>query len=831
MKISIFEKMLSGLHDSVDSIKTNDGELIRYMTTALDELAVLLKDTSSYIEPEIADEFEQKWRPVYLAAIERTDKLFYRIGLAGMELKRTAKRFLAEFDYLEESITRHNDRIASEKVSAASRLICPVEGRDLDTQQLMCIVKDTHSHLVLAGAGTGKTTTIVGYVKYLLLSEKCSPEKILVLSFTNASATEMKERLAKETGTDMDVSTFHKLGMNIITAVEHRKPYITKTDLRVYTRKQLDTLITDRRYLMKLCQYLIYAGVSQKSEFDFETREEYETYLTYNPPVTMLKETVKSYGEMDIANFLTQNSIRYEYEKAYPVNTATEEYGQYHPDFYLPDYNIWIEYFGINRDGQVPSYFEAKGNMTPSEAYKQGMDWKRELHRSNGTILVEVYAYEKFEEILLTNLAKKLEQHGIAFQPQSAEELWDNIRQGSNNTLDRIAELFATIINLVKNNEITLNELRARNRQTDALNSTETVIDLVEPVYHRYQQELAARGEIDFNDMINKAAEYVSTGKYQHPYEYVIIDEYQDISQSRFRLISAMRESSDFKLFCVGDDWQSIYRFSGSDVGLTFHFDKYWGPSMHSRIETTYRFPKSLIEISGGFVMRNPNQLHKTLKSAVSERSFSMEKITGYSEEYAVDFMAERIRTLPRDKTVLLLGRYRFDIRMLDRSSVFAYHYDNALGETIVVHKKRPDLKIRYMTVHSSKGLQADYVFLLNTKKFGMGFPSQIADTPLLNLLLDNSDSYPFAEERRLFYVAITRAKEKVWLVTLKGNESAFVGEIDEVHGEEMKTEMFTCPECGGKLVRKHGKNGDFIGCTNYSVNGCRYTRSLVGKK
>lgn len=829
--MTIFEKMLSGLYNSVNSIKANDTELIRYMKTALDELAVLLKGTSSYIKPETADEFEQKWRPVYLAAQERTDKLFYRIGLAGAELKRTTKRFLAEFDYLEETIARHNDRIASEKVLVASRLICPVEGRDLDAQQLMCIVKDARSHLVLAGAGSGKTTTIVGYVKYLLISGKCSPEKILVLSFTNASAAEMKERLAKETGTDMDVSTFHKLGMNIITAVEHRKPDIAKTELRAYVRKQLDTLIADREYLLKLCLYLVYEGVSQKSEFDFETREEYETYLTYNPPVTLLKETVKSYGELDIANFLTQNGIRYEYEKAYPVNTATDEYGQYHPDFYLPDYDIWIEYFGINRKGEVPSYFEAKGDMTPSETYRQGMEWKRELHRGNETILIETYAYEKLEECLLINLAERLKQHGVVFQPQAPEELWNNIRQGSNNTLDRIAELFATIINLVKNNEITLDELRDRNHKTVDLKSTEILIDLVEPVYNQYQQDLTAHGEIDFNDMINKAAKYVSAGKYQHPYEYVIIDEYQDISQSRFRLISAMRESRDFKLFCVGDDWQSIYRFSGSDVGLTFHFDKYWGPSMHSRIETTYRFPQSLIEISGEFVMRNPNQLQKSLKSAISASSFSMEKIVGYNEDYAVEFMAERIRTLPRAKTVLLLGRYRFDIRMLDRSPVFEYRYDNASGETIVVHKKRPDLRIRFMTAHGSKGLQADYVFLLNTKKFGMGFPSQIADAQILNLLLDNSDSYPFAEERRLFYVAITRAKEKVWFVTLKGNESAFVGEIDEVHGEEMKAEMFTCPECGGKLIRKHGKNGDFIGCSNYSVNGCRYTRSLVGKK
>lgn len=135
------------------------------------------------------------------------------------------------------------------------------------------------------------------------------------------------------------------------------------------------------------------------------------------------------------------------------------------------------------------------------------------------------------------------------------------------------------------------------------------------------------------------------------------------------------------------------------------------------------------------------------------------------------------------------------------------------------------------MTAHGSKGLQADYVFLLNTKAYGMGFPSQIADAPILQLLLDNCDHYPFAEERRLFYVAITRAKKKVWLVTLKGNESVFVKEIDEAYGGAMRREQYTCPLCGGRLVRRSGLYGDFFGCSNYKTSGCRYIRNIRKSK
>lgn len=247
-----------------------------------------------------------------------------------------------------------------------------------------------------------------------------------------------------------------------------------------------------------------------------------------------------------------------------------------------------------------------------------------------------------------------------------------------------------------------------------------------------------------------------------------------------------------YELFCVGNDWQSIYRFSGSDIGFILNFEKYWGVSEISRIETTYRFHPSLISVSSNFIMKNPEQKKKTLHSSV-----------------------------------LFLGRYQFDIRILDRHNQFSYRFSTAAKQTEIIYAKRSDLKITYMTVHGSKGLQADYVFLLNNKAYGMGFPSQITDAPILQLLLDNCDHYPFAEERRLFYVAITRVKKKVWLITMKGNESIFVKEIVGMYGKEIQREQYTCPRCGARLVKRNGKYGEFFGCANFSKTGCGYTRNI----
>lgn len=829
--MDFWSKMLSNIADAVLPKDLDDDALLMQMDEALQEEKSLWYSQQQFLDPCVVKIFQEKWYSAYCTAEKKTHGLLFSIGLSGRKIRNVAPQFIEIYEQLPSKLQAHNNQLASQKAADAAKLILPVEGKMLDEQQLRCITKEVHNHLVLAGAGTGKTTTIIGYVKYLLKKKICVPDDILVLSFTNASAAEMSERLNKEIGRPIHAQTFHKLGLDIIASVQGKMPKIYSSDIRQFVRKQLDMLIQDLGYLRKLCVYLTYNGVEQKSEFDFETEEEYRSYLKYNPPITLKKETVKSYGELDIANFLTQNGITYVYEQEYPIDTRTSEFGQYYPDFYLPNFDVYIEYFGINRQGEVPAYFSGKNGMSVAQAYQEGIKWKRELHRKNGTRMIEVYAYEKFEEQLLPKLEERLKKAGVVFTPMSPKDMWSEISGTENQKLDRVAELFGTVITLTKSNNCSLDEVRSRNHSLRKFPSIDAVTDLIEPVYNNYQAMLQARNEIDFNDMINLASDYVQRGQFIHSYNYVIVDEYQDISQARYRLLAEMRQQKDFHLFCVGDDWQSIYRFSGSDIGFILHFEKYWGASEISRIETTYRFPQSLISVSSSFIMKNPEQKRKRLKSAVADHGFSMEKITGYTDAYSVEFLAERLKELPKGSSVLFLGRYRFDIKILDGQRQFSYQYSTALGRTEVTFIRRPDLQISFMTIHSSKGLQADYVFLLNNKAHGMGFPSQIADAPILQLLLDNCDHYPFAEERRLFYVAITRAKKKVWLVTLKGDESVFIKEVDEVHGDDMRKEQYTCPLCGGRLVRRSGPYGDFFGCSNYKTKGCRYIRNISKRK
>ena len=720
----------------------------------------------------------------------------------------------------------HNDNVASMKAQDVYNLIGDVEGRKLDKQQLCCIAKEEHNHLVIAGAGTGKTTTVVGKIKYLLRSGTYKPEDILVLSFTNASASEMSERINRETGCRIDASTFHKLGMNIIAAVDHKQPTITDIKMRAFIKEQLNRNMSNPEYLRLLINYIHFGRKAYKSEFDFKSQKEYDDYLLLNPPTTIKKETVKSYGEVDIANYLYLCGIEYEYEKAYKIDTADETYGQYFPDFYLPEYDIYIEYFGINRNNEVPSYFSAAPGKSPSQTYLDSMKWKRQTHSSNNTVMIECYAYEKMDGTLLDGLRAKLISAGVEIKERSSEELWAEV-SNDDKILNGIYELFETCINLIKSNNYSISQVRSMNVPGPNKYEIDTLLSLIEPIFSAYNTYLSEHSQIDFNDMINLAAQYVRDGKYHNPYKYVIVDEYQDIAKSRFMLLKALRDSADYSLFCVGDDWQSIYRFAGSDIGYILDFERFWGAAEVSRIETTYRFPQKLIEISGGFVMGNPLQIKKNIKGVSDSIGFPVGEINAYTDKLAVEFMVKRLNDLPKNSTVFFIGRYLFDADLLKDNPQLDCRYNNVTKQAQVFYRPRPDLKMEFITAHRSKGLQADYVFILNNKNTKTGFPSKIQDSAVLDLLLESRDLYPYAEERRLFYVALTRAKKKAYLLTVENYESEFVLELRARYGDEMKRERFECPLCGGKLVKRSGPYGEFYGCSNYKTRGCTFKRKI----
>lgn len=734
------------------------------------------------------------------------DKLFSEL----ISIKNNIKKF----------VDKSNDKYLSNLRNEFKINCLPIENNNLDFNQIDCVIREDKNILIVAGAGTGKTTTIIGRVKYLVKCLNVNPNEILLLSFTNSSASEMKERVKKDTGIEVDTFTFHKLGLEIIKKSLNKNVNIFDKSLSNFIKIELEEQIKNNVYLSKIIYLLEHLRFLDKDEFDFKNTEEYEEFLTYSSPITLKGEEVKSYGELEIANYLYKNGINYMYENKYKYDTTTLDYREYRPDFYLPEHDLYIEYFGVDRNGNVAPYFNGKGDKTASQIYNESIDWKRKVHEDNKTTMIELFYYQNKEGQLIENLEKQLRSYGVIIKQRDINELWDEIIKSNGGVLEEISKMLETIINLIKSNNYYFDEFKQKVMTKNQFN--DVIVDILDPIYTTYDRYLNENGLIDFNDMINKASELVSSRQYLHNYKYVIVDEYQDISYSRYNLLKELRNQHEYKLFCVGDDFQSIYRFSGSDINLFVDFEKYWGSSYIGKIENTYRYTKELADVSGQFIMKNPRQLVKYLNGKYANR-YPLSEIVGYTEEYLVKFLETKLQELNKNSTVFLIGRYSFDIKYILKNRMFNAKYNNVTQMTEIEYYKRKDLKITFLTAHKSKGLQADYAIIINNKNRGLGFPSKIQDLPIINNLLAEVDDYPYSEERRLFYVAMTRSKLKTILLVLENNKSIFVKELENSYGNELKKENFECPKCGHSLVFKNGKYGRFLGCSNYPE--CTYIR------
>lgn len=770
---------------------------------------------------------------------------------------RLIDTFISEYSNFEDLIKVRNNIFVTNELEKVDDLLSDVEGKSLDTQQRNAVVVNEDNNLIIAGAGSGKTLTIAGKVQYLTKRLRVNPKEILLISFTRKSADEMAERIQKKMDILLPVKTFHKLGLDIIAESTNEKPSIFGLSQKEILQL-LSSFISDAKsndtYFNNLIDFLAYYLKPYKDIHDFKSDAEHQNYLkeqklegykivkkkTKDGVDIKYRERFKSQEEVLIANFLFRNNIEYKYEESYQYKTASKKFGQYKPDFYLPDYNIYIEHFGIDENNNVPSWFKGKEGISAKQVYNEGIAWKRNEHQFNGTTLVETYSWEQKKGVLLSSLKNKLEEKDVEFNPMSDDELWDYIQENTPEDIDTFTQLLNTFLVLFKSNNESINNLLFRAKKEDNQRAT-LFLKLFEPILKNYENYLKEHNEIDFSDMINMATTLISNTQFSSPFKYIIIDEFQDISQSRYHLIKALLDQKpNTKLFCVGDDWQSIYRFAGSDIGVFTGFSEYFETSTisgfkrktnKSYIEHTYRFDNKLIDLSSNFILKNPNQIEKSLKSNKQSKlnpltihKYNDSERNGNEAHKALNKALDVINKKEKDNkvSILLLGRYDFERRIIDDSSHITKQYNKLLNRYDYIYKETHNLKINFLTVHTSKGLEADYIIILNGNSGTYGFPSEISDDPLLNFLLSKADQFPNGEERRLFYVAMTRAKKHVHILSSYEYPSKFVTEIEA-------NEPITSLKCGwcdnGKLIERKGPYGYFYACNNFHY--CNYTKKI----
>lgn len=736
-------------------------------------------------------------------------------------------------DWNASDIQKIRSRYVQKQLALYKSFFDSVESNPLTEKQRIACVTDNDNNLLLAGAGTGKTSVMVGRTGYLVKSGQANPSDILLLAYGRIAALEMDERIKDKLGfEDVKATTFHSLGVKIISAVEGKAPSLSKLEDSAkvkakWMHDEIETLMSDSSYKKALLDYFSSYYYVDKNPWDFESQGAYLKYLNDNDIRSMRGEPVKSYGELVIANWLFRKGINYQYEAKYRFDVATAEYRQYEPDFYLPDDDIYIEYYGIDENGDTPSYMDR-------ERYHAGIEWKRETHKKYETGYIEVFYHQHKKGNLLTALEKELVKRGVETQPVSDNALLNNLEKMGQVT--ELAKLLGALVDMYK--AACLDDAGVNKIIKESVDSKQTAkaLELLMPLYHRYEKYLRDHQVIDFNDMIGKALMYVQTGQFQSPWKYLLADEFQDISEPRARLVKALRDSvQDSSLFCVGDDWQAIYRFSGADVRLTTDFSNYFGSTSETTLDMTFRFNSSIGAIATRFITQNPVQLKKDIVSLVRVDKPAVSIVRHGKDEQGISALEKALISIsnqvltsqqPSKNKVYLLVRY--------------WHQLPDLHQLRTLKHRFPTLDIENQSFHASKGKEAEYVIVMGLTTGKHGFPSEKQTPPLVDALLPQGDRFEHAEERRLFYVALTRAKHRAYLLVDMMDVSEFVSELIktkypietnefDVSLIQKEAEKITCHQCGeGTLHPKVGQHGKFMSCSLYPR--CKNKETPCGK-
>lgn len=841
--------------------------------------------------------------------------------------EKWVEKFLAFYEDFEDlktipaSVEKHNkayvtSHLKSEKeyLDTILKKIDPVI--NLDDEQRHVVLSDEDYTLVIAGAGAGKTTTVAAKVRYLVEKKGIKPEQILVISFTNKAVGELRDKINKGLGIPCPVTTFHSTGYAILRKKEAAGKNIVDGGFmfNVINNYLKGNILEQPELVDKLILFFgsyfdaPYEGDDLNTFFNYISKADFSTLKgnmseyteeiinkrTGNK-ISIAHETLRSAQEVSIANFLYLNSIDYRYEKPYQFNII-RAHKPYTPDFTLKqgDKIAYLEHFGITEDGRNNRY-----TAEQLKKYKAAINDKVILHRKHNTDLIYTFSSYNDGRPMLEHLKEQLIEHGFVLNQRSSQEVFEKIvNTEENKYILKLVKLICTFIQNFKTNGYTIDKFYEWESQTTN-ERTRLFLDVCQQCYLEYAKRLKEKRAVDFEDMINESARILNqqliSGK-TLDFKYIIVDEYQDISRQRFDLTKSLSQICDAKIIAVGDDWQSIYAYAGSDITLFTKFKDSMGYGQELKITRTYRNAQEVIDIAGGFIQKNDSQLKKALVSPkhiqdpVVIESYTEDvdrtQTKGKGGKYYMigktveDIVATILEENPKS-SILLLGRYGFDAYNLSRSADFIY--DEKTGG--VKSKKFPGVRLEFMTVHRAKGLGFDNVIIINARNELYGFPSQIQEDPVLKYVVKDDFSIEYAEERRLFYVALTRTKNRVYIVVPEQHPSKFVtelisdfnnvkvnGKINEVD-DANSADIKRCPICGyplqlrykphyglklwlcsnepeicdfmtndlrggelsilkcnrcqdGYLIVKEGKLGPFLGCTNYKSDktGCNGT-------
>ena len=728
---------------------------------------------------------------------------------ARPRLSRDEAQALSLFESDLEAMARSaNERVMRRSVAERKGFFQQAAKHPLSAEQTHAVVAMDNRVNVVAPAGAGKTTLLVTRAAWAVKYAGIAPEKVLLLAFDHASAERLRRALDDRftavgiTSGKARVATFGDLAHDVVAKATGRRP--------------------------KLAEWLDAGGdldvvaelVAELRESDPEFREHWDTYrLLFARPTTCDPEAApdedeqqtseyttltglvtKSRGERIIADWLLLTGVEHQHGHRYTHDVETAHNDQYRPDFHYPAVDVWHEHAAPESDANP--LHDVLGQSEP-------IDWKRAVHEHFGTTLIETTDKEVLSGWGIKRLQERLESLGLT--PE-----WDPDRIGEHTHLrhDDLVRLVRRFMAQVKSGGHTRESLDEAWRRMGRSYRTRLFLDLYWPLHEAWQKRLGEGQVIDREDLMTTAVGLLESGT-DLGHEMVLVDELQDISPARARIVRALVAPPHRHLLTVGDDWQSVNRYAGADISVMTDFEHWFGAAEGVTLPTTFRCTQTITDTAAEFVQRNPRQLRRSVRAAQTRPSEPVSLIRMADEAEIPRAISAYLADLAGKVTsasVDVLGRYGFEEKLLPEDVP-------------------SNLTVTFRTVHDAKGREADHVLVPRMVTGTYGFPSEIPADPVLDLVMSDAEAFRHAEERRLLHVAMTRARQTVTLVTVEGKESPFVTELSKsarLAVSELSTAepLVACPACGqGSLLRRSGSFGPFLGCS--TAPRCKHTQKV----
>jgi len=687
------------------------------------------------------------------------------------------------------SIKSYGQRMISEAQEMAEATTT-TDLSGLNERQREAVLSERKRILVLAGAGSGKTKTLLQKLIYLIEEKGVNPSNILAITFTKNAANEMIDRLIisaedsdeyaeiladralsdKEKNSEryffskkhkwidkLTIKTFHSLcygiirnfGVNVFdnkfkiigdakSSDEDLSRYIaTETEFEVI-HKILIEHCQSNQYLLDLKRYLLdymIDKIHQENNNRTNLHKDGKFYTTLN------RTKVRSKSEQYIADWLYRHNIKFEYEP----NVNFKDFN-FKPDFFIPEANLYLEHVS---DKSYPT----KG--------------KEKQFKKANKLLVKTFESQT-KDTALFNLAleriikNRLPSNYHFSTALSFEEEFNSYHKEVKDFLRQVSR----VVDMIKVENSSTQAILSES-QKDQHERVRGFYRLAIPIIEGYISYCTNKSYLDFNDMIIKTISLFKNReeiaeKFQKKYEYILVDEFQDVNNLQVELIKLLL-TNQTQLFCVGDDWQSIYGFRGSNVDYIVNFNKYFRNAQTIKLSMNYRSTQHIVGASNEVIKNNKFKVEKDVRSN-KKSSSKIHVYAGKNEEENLDYVVSQVNELKRK------GYQKEDVLFLyRRSKMYSPYHERFSQEDVFVSAK---------TIHASKGLESKAVFIIGLTEGSGGFPDIWMEDRIYQVIKESNHDMLMEEERRLFYVAITRAKDELFLITEKGNESSFIKEI-----------------------------------------------------